>query len=195
MRYIKLFEEFGGSTISSNMNYWIEILNKLGYKGVSPLKGGHFGFCFLTDESKVVKITFDKADAVTAYILKNIKNEYLVDYYNSYILNIKDSPDIKRNIYVVEMEYLSSKPDSIKLKRAFKSFDDISKLHLIHPNSYVRDFVKISKEVSLRDVKIDLQNMGNFLIKNGHLCVIDIGYDPIKDNFWKILEKLPVVEI
>jgi len=53
----------------------------------------------------------------------------------------------------------------------------------------------MAKEVSLRDVKIDLQNMGNFLIKNGHLCVIDIGYDPIKDNFWKILEKLPVVEI
>ena len=195
MRYIKLFEEFGGSTIASNLNYWIEILNKLGYKGVSPLKGGHFGFCFLTDESKVVKISFDKADAVAAYILKNIKNEYLVDYYNSYILNIKDSPDIKRDIYVIEMEYLSSKPDSIKLKRAGTSFDNIYKLHLIHPNSYVRDFVKIAKEASLRDVKIDLQNLGNFLIKNGHLCGVDIGYDPIKDNFWKILGKLPVVEI
>lgn len=197
MRYIKLFEEFGGSVISSNFNYWIEILNKLGYKGVSPLQGGHFGFCFLTDESKVVKITFDKGDAVAAYILKNKKNEYLVDYYKSYILNIKDLP--KKNIYVVEMEYLSSKPDSIKLKKAFdiqnKSFGDISKIYLIHPNSYVRDLFKIKKEAALRDVKIDFQNSGNFLIKNGHLCGVDIGYDPIKDNYWKILEKLPVVEI
>ena len=61
MKHLKLFEEF--IPHGTNTNYWIEILNKLGYTGVSPIAGGYYGFCYLTDESKVVKITFNKGDA------------------------------------------------------------------------------------------------------------------------------------
>ena len=195
MKHLKLFEEFTSllQVPHGTNNYWIEVLNKLGYSGISPIAGGYYGFCYLTDESKVVKITFDKGDAVSAHILKNKKNEYLVDYYQSYALHIKS--ESKKNCFVVEMEYLSDKPDYKKLEQAFKSFDNISKLHMIYPNSYVRDFVKIKKEASLNKVSIDLQNSGNFLIKNGHLCAVDIGYSTLRPDFWEIINKLPVVEI
>lgn len=173
LNYIKLFEEF--VPLGTDFDYWVKTLNKLGYNIIGKLSGGHYGFCYLTDKKRVIKVSFSRSDALAAQKLKNLKNEYLVDYYN--VIRFVDK---SRNIemsYIIEMEYLDE-PQENKLNNAFKLFNKVGKSKLpyhLHPNSYVRDFVKIKKEAATKNVSLDLINPSNFRIKNNHLCAIDIG--------------------
>ena len=172
--HIKMFEEFIPS--DTDFDYWTKTLNKLGVNITDKLSGGYYGFCYLTDNKKVIKVSFNRGDALAAHKLKNLKNEYLVDYYDV-IRFVDKSKNIKMS-YIIEMEYLDKKPDKKKLVDAFKLFHKVARSKLpynLYPNSYVRDFLKIKKEATTKGVSLDLQNHGNFLIKNNHLCAIDIG--------------------
>jgi hypothetical protein len=174
MKHIKIYEEF--LPLGTDFDYWITTLNKLGYNITDKLSGGYYGFCYLTDNKKVIKVSFNRNDALAAHKLKNSKNEYLVDYYDV-IRFVDKSKNIKMS-YIIEMEYLDEKPHERKLETAFELFYKVrnSKLpYNLYPNSYVRDFFKIKKEANAKGVSLDLQNHGNFLIKNNHLCAIDIG--------------------
>lgn len=172
--HIKMFEEFIPS--NTDFDYWTKTLNKLGINITDKLSGGYYGFCYLTDNKKVIKVSFNRGDALAAHKLKNLKNEYLVDYYDV-IRFVDKSKNIKMS-YIIEMEYLDKKPDKKKLVDAFKLFHKVVRSKLpynLYPNSYIRDFLKIKKEATTKGVSLDLQNHGNFLIKNNHLCAIDIG--------------------
>jgi len=167
--------------------YFIDIFKKLGYNIIKNISGGHYGYCYLTDKNTVLKYTSDKFNAAAAYILKGKKLEYLVDCYNSYIINHND-----HTFYIIEMEYLDTKKVNLnKLNDAFKKFNyKMSYFNTIHPNSYVRDFLKILKEADKYGIRVDLRNTGNFTIKNNHLCAIDLGYIS-----HKTVDKIEIINI
>lgn len=158
--------------LGKDHKFFIKILKKLGYNIQGNLSGGAYGFCYLSDDNKVIKITQDENNANASFISIGKKLEYLVNCYN--VLKVKVD---KSHFYVIEMEYVDTNVDTKKLDNAFKSFKygDMSAFNKLHPNSYIRDFMKIKKEAEENDIRIDLQNSGNFAIKNNHLCVIDLG--------------------
>ena len=102
--HIKMFEEF--IPLGTDFDYWIKTLNKLGYNITDKLSGGHYGFCYLTDNKKVIKVSFHRGDALAAHKLKNLKNEYLEKSVNNKLENFNLKKDYSFKIYLFYLLFL-----------------------------------------------------------------------------------------
>lgn len=159
----------------------INILESIGYKIIKYVGGGYYGSCYLSDKNRIIKITLDLQNALASNRLIGENMEYLCNSYK--VIRIFSNKE-NYEAYVIEMENCDTlKIDKNKLQRAFKYFKlKMNPIHNFSINSYIRDFIKIKKESNKYGITIDLQNYGNFGIKNGHLCLLDYG-EPWSFNF------------
>jgi len=74
-----------------------KIAKKIGAKKIAPAENGNYGYAFLTDDNRVIKITSDKSELVAANKIKGKRNKHIVDVYDSYKIKNKD-------IYVLVVE-------------------------------------------------------------------------------------------
>lgn len=161
--------------LGHSLNIIYKVSKDLGYTIVEKISGGAYGYAFLTSDNEVLKVSYDRGDAVAADILIGKKCEYLADCYHVHKTNEFD---------IIVMEKLDTENlNEKKLKKAmtdhYKYFNSkmpsIGDVYRLCFNSYFRDFIKIYKESRKYNVRIDTQNSGNFGLKNGHLAAFDLG--------------------
>lgn len=182
MTKIKLFNEFiiNEEYLPNQMSheYITNMVKKFGYNIVKKLSGGAYGFAYLLDNNNVLKITSQVSwnNAVAAYKLLNIKNEYLVDFYNVFEVKIGD----KDSFYLIEMEYIDTETiNKENLENMFRLYNynkiNAKSIYGYFFGNYYKDIKKMKKELDDKGISWDVARMSNFGIKNGHLCAFDLG--------------------
>jgi len=189
MKHIQKFNSFINEDVYFNVNKQkqMSILASLGYNIIKAIGGGSYGNCFLEDNGNIVKITNDRSNAIASQSLIGKNLEYLSNVYR--VIKVVDN---NIALYVIEMESCDTKNlDKNKLKNIFNlfSYKKMNVIYKIYPNSYVRDFLKIQEEARENEIRLDLQNSGNFGLKNGHLCAFDLGINYLHSNKAKMIEQ------
>lgn len=116
MKHLKLFEEFDDliddiDLVFSNTHKSLfdiiskKVAYKLGYKMPKFLGNGTFGVYYKLDDTKGLKITYDKNEAIFADKIIDRDCEFIAKCYDIYEVDIKDSPFSKK-IYAIVTELL-----------------------------------------------------------------------------------------
>ena len=177
-----------------------EILKKLVGFGdlgnvVTTMRGGN-GVAIITDKNLVIKITGDEAEFLTAQKLKNINNDYIVNVYDSKILD-KDDLSIytedSKLAYLIVMDKLDHPTPQQEQdwddcccredKPIYVDFTDVVvDIHQPVDGSQkcwdiYNDIINIRKAVEKTNRRwVDI-GIDNVAIKNGHYVLIDLGTD------------------
>lgn len=103
----------GGQLYGRQIQNYLQVLSeKLGIKIIKYLGAGQFGFAFLTDDMKTVKITMDKSEVVEAKKLMSLKPKHLPMVFNVLKLKVNNSDE---DVYVIVKEYILQNPQYVKM--------------------------------------------------------------------------------
>lgn len=117
MKHLKLFEEFDNTKINdidlvfSNTHKSLfditakKVAYRLGCKRPKFLGNGTFGVYYKLDDTKGLKITYDKNEAIFADKIMNRECDFIAKCYEVYEVDIKDSP-FREKIYAIVTEIL-----------------------------------------------------------------------------------------
>jgi len=223
MKYLKTYE-FNKPTIKSLpigvdkntlYSYVSFIANQLGeellqYKNIGS---GQFGTAFMLKSGKVLKLTSDMLEAMTAYYLSDKNTEFVVNYYD--VRRIVGSKD--KNLYVIIMDYAEPVKMSEKEKYLWyldeKYLDcDVDEFikNMNYPwkitenvISYLKHFwynmigmLQELKELGIKNADIHSDNLGMI---NGKMILFDVTglyhrneFKKKKREFYSIVPKLNV---
>ena len=184
---------------------------------VTTMRGGN-GVAVITDQDKVIKITGDKAEYITAKELQDSKvNKHIVTVYDSKVIDVDDQSIYAENskpAYLIVMDKLDAptpqqEKDWVDCccsedKPIYVDFTDPDGDAVVHPpvadynkcNKIYEDIINIRKEVEKsgrRWVDIGIDNVG---VRDGRYVLIDLGTnDPLPLNESKQQEISPRLEI